>query len=77
MVDTAIAYKLIQIVDEPTPVPGLVGNHANLLDLFLMTSPDKCNVTFIGGSSDHSLTCVKTDAKPKGHFLMYHLILDI
>ena len=60
-------YGLTQIVKGPTRVPDVIGQTANLLDLFLTTVPDKCDSTTSSplGSSDHSVVVVKIDAKCK------------
>lgn len=65
--DYSITYELSKIRNKPTYVSNIIGHHANLLNLFLTSFPDKCSaeVLTLLCSSDHSLINVKIDAKPK------------
>ena len=65
--DFATAYDLTQIVDSPTRVPDAEGHFANLLDLFLTSSPELCTASVQSplGTSDHSVVSVKVKSKCK------------
>lgn len=61
----SITYQLTQIIEELTQVWNTMGQLVNLLDLFLITCPDKCSakVLLSIGMSDHSLVSIQIDSK--------------
>lgn len=63
----SVTFELMQIMDKLTCVPDIVVHYINFLDLFLTTCSGKCFsvVSPHLGFSDHSLICLKIDAKPK------------